>query len=644
MKTAVLLIFALSAFDYSVIYAQSDFNDIQTFIDSTMRGNFLFTDFGNDLLSANLTSKVNLNTDYKNMNFFLKNFYSSSVTKLSRNFFRDLDNVKTGVGYTLTNGINLSANYLGMFYSDDKTIQLNGTTSNMFYTSALYDKTLGDASLYSQLNAGYKAEDQFGERNRGPSVSGEFNLYNLDINDYMFDGQLKLGYENLNPRKNNYVISHLYIDKSFTDNLAKNELDLTYSRIRKDFYFPADLLTMNQFGVANNIETRTENIFKFFDRFDYTISRRVNFYMTVDPYYRNITLENYYLPVTTNSAPTIYDTDIQEFTLGGSAALRFNLPKLDMQLKTTYTERDEKHLLTDQNRINSAFVNSISNQEETKNNHSSLFKLTGEAYYNISPSNRLEFAGSASIFKYDTPSDQNYDDRDELNYLLYLGHRYNNYKNLIITTSVDVNLYHTVYILAQKSSNNNWNRVIRLTSRSSFAPSDYFRNIGVFSVLANYTVYDFEDLISTVKSYSFRQLNLKDSLITNFTKALGTDLYGEVKLYERGELNWNAFSIRPVNYFEDKIINGELFYIFSKFITLSGGYRYYEQQRFNYVDGARVFDTFIKTLGPFAKLQLIWKGNSRVEILGSYDYYRYGDNVTPPSSNSNLYVNAVLNF
>ncbi len=631
------------AFEYNSSFGQSDFNDIQTFIDSTMRRNFLFTDFGNDLLSANLTSKVNLNEDYKNMNFFLKNFYSSSVTKLSRNFFRDLDNVKTGLGYTLKNGVNLSANYLGTFYSDDKTIQLNGTTSNMFYTSALYDKTLGDASIYSLVNAGYKIEDQFGERNRGPSVSGEFNLYNLNLNEFLLDGQLKLGLENLNPRKNDYVISHLYVDKLFTDNLAKNELDVTYSRIRKDFYFPADALTMTQFGVANNIETRTENIFKFFDRFDYTISPRVNFYMTVDPYYRSITLENYYLPVTTNVAPTIYNTNIQEFTLGGDAALRFNLPNLDMQLKASYSERDEQHILIDENRLNSNFVNSISDQEATKNNHSTIFKLTGEAYYNLSVSNRLEFAGSASIFKYDTPSDQNFDDRDELNYLLYFAHRYNNLKNLIITTSVDVNLYHTVYILAQKSSNNNWNRVIRLTSRSAFTPSDYFRNIGLFSVLANYTVYDFEDLISTVKSYSFRQLNLKDSLITNFTREVGTDFYGEVKLYERGELNWRAFSIRPVNYFEDKIINGELFYIFSKFITCSAGYRFYEQQRFNYVNGDRVFDTFIKTFGPFAKLKINWRENSRVEILGSYDYYRYGD-TTPPSSNSNLYVNAVWNF
>lgn len=624
-------------------YAQSDFNEIQTFIDSNIVRNFTYTNFDNNLLSANLTSKINLNIENNNLNFYIKNFYSSSVTKLEKNFFRDLDNVKTGLGYTLKNGVNLSANYLGKFFSDDKTLQFKGTNSNMFYGSALYDRPVGGASVYSLINAGYKLEDQFDEKNRGPSLSGEFDIYNLSINDYLIDGQLKLGYENLDPRKNNYVISRLYVDKTFTDNLAKNEFDGTYSRIRKDFYFPADLLTIKQFGVNNNIEKRTENLMKLFDRFDYSITRHVDFYITANPYYRSVKQENYYLPVTTVTAPSIYDTDIQELIIGGDAALRFNYRKIDMQFKTSYSERDEKHLLINGNRISSNFIKQIEDQELTKNNHSALFKTTAEIYYNLSLINRLEFVASGSMLKYDTPSDQNFDDRDELNYLFYFGHRYNNLKNLVLTNSFDMNLYHTVYILAEKSANNNWNRVIRFTSKSIFTPSENFRNVGIFGVLANYTVYDFEDIISSVKSYSFRQFNLKDSVITVLSRHVTTDLYGEIKLYERGELNWSDFSTRPINYFEDKIINAELIYFFNNFISLSGGYRFFEQRRFNYVSGERVFDTYIRTFGPFGKFKLNWRENSRIELLASYDFYRYGDG-SPRSQNGNIFVNAVWNF
>ena len=146
-----------------------------------------------------------------------------------------------------------------------------------------------------------------------------------------------------------------------------------------------------------------------------------------------------------------------------------------------------------------------------------------------------------------------------------------------------------------------------------------------------------------MKSYSFRQLNLKDSLIVRFNEHFGTDIYGEVKLYERGELNWSEFTQRPVNYFEDKIINSELNYFFNKFITLSGGYRWFEQRRFNYVAGERVFDNYVRTMGPFVKLRAEWKRNSVIELICSYDYYRYGDG-NPGTDNGNIYLNASLNF
>src|SRR5207244_12406958 len=97
------------------------------------------------------------------------------------------------------------------------------------------------------------------------------------------------------------------------------------------------------------------------------------------------------------------------------------------------------------------------------------------------------------------------------------------------------------------------------------------------------TVYDYEDIISTVKSYSFRQVNVKDSIIVNPLSHFGADIYGEIRLYERGELNWRQFSQRPINYFEDKIINYELNYFFNKFIIFSAGYRFFEQKRYNYI-------------------------------------------------------------
>lgn len=110
-----------------------------------------------------------------------------------------------------------------------------------------------------------------------------------------------------------------------------------------------------------------------------------------------------------------------------------------------------------------------------------------------------------------------------------------------------------------------------------------------------------------------------------------------------GGSNWGEFSQRPVNYYEDKIINSELNYFFNKFITISAGYRYFEQKRFNYISGERVFDNFVKTTGQFASVRVNWKRNSTFELHASYDYYRYGDD-SPGSENGNVFLNASWNF
>ncbi len=636
---AVKISFFILIFFLQRIYAQTSALDVQTFIDSNITRNFIYSNLDNNFLSANFLSKLNVTAKQKKINFFLKNYYSSSVTKLNEKLFRDFDNVKAGTGYDIGNNFNMSLNYLGMVFSDERIFKLDGSSSSYFYGSTSYDGNLGNASVYSYVNAGYKLEDQLGEKNRGPSFGSEFNIYNLNVSDYIIDGQLKLGYENLDPRKNTLVSSRLYFEKSFQDNLAKNEFEGVFSRAKKGYYFPADIYSMEQFNINNNIENRTEYIVKIFDRFDYTVSKNVDFYLTVNPIYQDVQKINQYLPYIASSEPSLYDTDIQDFSISGDAALKFSFKKLDYQVKASYSERDQEHYLVNPSRINKNFVSQIQDLEATKNNHSSLFKLSGDASYDVSLANRIELSGSASILKYDTPSSDNFDDRDELNFLFYLAHRYNNLKNLELLTSLDVSLYHTVYIYAQKSANNNWNRVIRLTSRNIFTPFSWIRNTGQFSVLANYTVYDFEDIISDVKSYSFRQLNLKDSLIVHPFTHFGADVYGEVKLYERGELNWSAFSEKPVNYYEDKIINSELNYFFNKFTTISGGYRYYRQSRFNYVAGEKVFDTYIRTSGPFMRFSLYWKKNSRIDLVTSYDYYRYGDGSQPNSSSSTtLYV------
>lgn len=181
--------------------AQSDFTDVETFIDSNITRSFLLTYFDNNKNTATLLSRFNYYSKYDRFEVVLKNYYSSSVTKLNENLYRDFDNVKLTAGYNLNEKLNISANYFGQFFSDDRTFQLKGSSSSMGYISTRYEDLINGAQLYNIVNAGYKAESQYDELNKGPSVSGEFSIYNLNISDFLVDGQLKLGYETIDPRK-----------------------------------------------------------------------------------------------------------------------------------------------------------------------------------------------------------------------------------------------------------------------------------------------------------------------------------------------------------------------------------------------------------------------------------------------------------
>lgn len=102
----------------------------------------------------------------------------------------------------------------------------------------------------------------------------------------------------------------------------------------------------------------------------------------------------------------------------------------------------------------------------------------------------VRFDGSANILQHDTP-DVNPDDRDELLYNALAGLRYNLAEGLAVTMEVFGSRFHTVYLKAERSAENNVQRVIRWRPSVDWRPGPGTR-IGFSSeVRATYTVDDF---------------------------------------------------------------------------------------------------------------------------------------------------------
>ena len=124
-----------------------------------------------------------------------------------------------------------------------------------------------------------------------------------------------------------------------------------------------------------------------------------------------------------------------------------------------HKERSESHTII--NALGSSpFTQQQMLNQEQLDNFGSTNTLTGQLFLNYSATS-LDVTGLASLFRYNTPSSLNYDDRDELTntIALNLNHTFSPFLNAGFGAEAD--LIHIVYIESQRSANNNRNFIYR---------------------------------------------------------------------------------------------------------------------------------------------------------------------------------------
>ena len=114
--------------------------------------------------------------------------------------------------------------------------------------------------------------------------------------------------------------------------------------------------------------------------------------------------------------------------------------------------------------------------------------------------------------QYDTPDKTyNNDDRDEQRFVFNIKYKYRFSPVLNMDILAYSYLFHQIYIFSEQSINNSWNRIFKLNPQVNYI-TDRIRNRLSTEVLANYTVYDFEHLITNTRSFVFRKYSFSDSI------------------------------------------------------------------------------------------------------------------------------------
>ena len=155
----ILIIFAL-LFVEEALRAQTLTNSEE---DSLYQNNIMVTDLTNNVNSASLFSRINYTLSLDKVELSIHNKYSSNVSKLERNFFRDINDLDLVVNYKLTKSFYAGGGVTAVNLSDDKNVELNENDNNFFFANFVFFPR-NEVKLSTRL--GYKNENQIGETSR----------------------------------------------------------------------------------------------------------------------------------------------------------------------------------------------------------------------------------------------------------------------------------------------------------------------------------------------------------------------------------------------------------------------------------------------------------------------------------------------
>ncbi|MCF6270455.1 MAG: hypothetical protein L3J41_12140 [Melioribacteraceae bacterium] len=519
-------------------------------------------------------------------------------------------------------------------YADDKKLAINNSS---IFNSSAYAKYYPARKMSFTPFIGFSRNEQIGIVDKGPIYGAEALLNNYSFNEFNLYSELKFQIEDIAPRKNTISNIKFNIDKTF-ENSFRNQLLGLYSEQRKDFYFDTDSLTMSEFNISKNIQSRTEEKYSLIDRLRITslfsnVSLNIEGsldWRTIDRETRYISLEN----ITSSS----FDTKIEEFRINLNSYLQYSTQNINGIFRLNFSEREEKHRAKNLEGSSDIIFEDRDKQEKRKNNTSNQITLSAKGEFNISSKDKIRLSLFHRKLVYDTPSDLNNDDRDEL--LSMFGLRYTRKLTPFfdLYTILQGSINRTVYIYKERSANNNILRVLKLIAGGDIRLK-YLSSKNSAEVVVNYTVYDFEDLNPNLRSFSFRQLALRDSTTIKLFRSTYFKFLGYLKFSEQGDFQWSGFANNPVRYLDERYAEPTFEYRFRN-LSFSFGLRYFAL--FTYLfenDGTKYIQSIYSSTAPLSIIKYSLSNSIDLSIKGWYEFINTESNKNQELVNLFIRVN-----
>jgi hypothetical protein len=596
--------------------------------------------FSNKLLNNSFDKQLNtynftgqLFHYYQTNNFFIgvKENFNSTIIKATEKNIKD-EHLFSFLGqYNLNDVYKLGIMLNNSIYSDDRRIAINKAS---VLNSTVFIKL--SPFKYFQLTpfGGLSNNIQVGEKNSGVLYGAEANVDKFNFSDFEISSILRYQNEDISPRKNTLRYINFDLSSGASDEF-KNTISAFFAHQRKDFYFAADKPTQDEFDINNNIQTRLETNYFLQEKIQFTpTSSRFSLDAQSRISWRDIERSTRYISLT-NPSSSAFDSKINEFRLDFSSTASYKADGFNLLFNFNFAEREEKHQPRKIDGLSSIIFNERELIETQKNNTSQLANLSFSSQVYLSHKDYLIISLFHRKLKYDTPSDVNYDDRDELLSIgrIFYQRSFNPFFKAFI--NLEASLNKIVYIFAQRSSNNNIKRIFKLAS-GGIIKSNLLTSINTAEVSANYTVFDYEELNPNFRSYSFRQIVFRDSTWLNISKGIKFFITGYLKHSEQGNFKWSSFTSKPQRYLTEFFAEPKLIIESSGFI-IGLGIRVFELTTYNIengIDKKKVSE--YSSIGPLSEINYELTDNLIFKTIGWYEFIVSENNVKREMASLNL--------
>lgn len=488
-----------------------------------------------------------------------------------------------------------------------------GLSSLSQATGSLGAKWHPARNITADIFAGIEKTEQLGRAATGGIFEVNADFRQAELGEFTGNFQFHSAYTNLDDGRANSDLDFSAAAERISDNGGTAHFSARYRRLGRNYFLP---VAAGALGVESRDETRTEITG---DILQPTIGDVL--FAEAQIQLSGATIDRSFFSPVAGMPLTAVKRGVSEFSLNASAAIRLVLPALQIYSGAAFAIRDEANAVIPVFDISAADETSLKQSEFQRDNSSVRTRLFGQAKWKVSQYDELRFAAAAAIFRYDTPSELNYDDRDELllNFSLELNRRFAN--TLTAGAGISAQTLHTVFINSKRSALNNQNQILKFFTKTELI-TQIFETRPQFELLANYTVYDFES-VGGSRSFSFRQMSLRDSAIAY----LGNDIHAEARIFARyfltGQLDWANFSETPLNVNYEQFAKILIFTRPSPNISLGLGMRYYALSQQATVVGtfsAPYGSAVQQFYGPETIIDISFKGGSRLSLNGWYEW------------------------